>query len=770
MSNSVNGATPINMAEAIIEPFWDGSISGLSKWTIEDGSSHGLVVRQNWCWVTFEWTRRPVDGVPLRMWREFDVSCADYNDLLVSVMAPPASVVKIDVVTDLGTVTARSKRFATIKQEVPVNLRGAKRILRVTLEIHTQQEGIATGWFNWIGMRHRRMLKRYEGQWQRFDARWEKYLVPEDFVPSFKPTYGVMVTAAEIDAVRLQHEAITATGHASPFDDAAEFAARQPPEESISDYVNFWHDTRYNRVRDHGRTLLTHGPDAAIAGLLRRDPKMMRLAARYALSLGHCEHWDDSFICRFPEGLFEHRCFVQSLCAFDVALILDLAGEMFTWAGREFLMRRLAEESLGAITFNVWKHDYIHHCNQLAWFTPGRVMALLVLEQQWARVRPYTDQAILELLASLENVILPDGGYLEGPTYFRCVGRDCLLPLYLHARARGKEPASAIPSVVRRCAAFGEVVTSTDDNQDVIPVCDAGSRHELVSQAMLATALPESAWARMLARRFPAGTLPPYKAEVPVQSMADLLLTMVISGRLETEELPSALPLVVMPNLGWAASTRQLNGQIVKLFLMGNQAGAGHTHEDKGSFVLEFAGETFAMDHGTTDYASPYAGLAQKCERHNMLVPVVDGLRPHPQCPLAHDVKPQCTGDATKFSATMDLTPGWEGFYRRWNRSWTSPSPDTLTIVDDYELASGTAVDFFWVTEREVTVKGRFITLQGKRGKVTIEAEAGCEVRVDKLPFLRGTSTDGKIVIFRRIGIRKLGASGQLTTVVKLEC
>ena len=48
------------------------------------------------------------------------------------------------------------------------------------------------------------------------------------------------------------------------------------------------------------------------------------------------------------------------------------------------------------------------------------------------------------------------------------------------------------------------------------------------------------------------------------------------------------------------------------------KAGAGHNHEDKGSFVLEFAGETFAMDPGTCDYSNPLAEILSHCERHNM--------------------------------------------------------------------------------------------------------------------------------------------------------
>ena len=132
-----------------------------------------------------------------------------------------------------------------------------------------------------------------------------------------------------------------------------------------------------------------------------------------------CKNWDDGFICRFPGSAFEHRCFVQSLCAHEVAGILDLAGEYFTDLGRDFLLRRLAEEAIGTIQFNTWKSDYIFNCNQLAWFTPGRMLALGVLQRHWPRVRSYMDIAYSELGENLERSILPDGGYIEGPMYFR---------------------------------------------------------------------------------------------------------------------------------------------------------------------------------------------------------------------------------------------------------------------------------------------------------------------------------------------------------------
>ena len=88
---------------------------------------------------------------------------------------------------------------------------------------------------------------------------------------------------------------------------------------------------------------------------------------------------------------------------------------------------------------------------------------------------------------------------------------------------------------------------------------------------------------------------------------------------------PEFRPLVEMPKIGQLASHRKLGAEWVKLFLMGNQSGASHTHEDKGSFVLEFAGDAFSRDFGSCDYSNPLADILKHAQRHNMLVPIASG-------------------------------------------------------------------------------------------------------------------------------------------------
>lgn len=752
---------PINEAEAVFELFWNPALSGLSKWQIDPGAAHGLTVTQNWCWAQFEWASRPAKGPALRMTRRFDLDCTGYDRLLVSVMAPERAILRITAKTNRGTVRFRSPPAPVKKKEYAVPLRGAWKIESITLEVEPSVDGIAGGWFNWIGLQDSQRLKHYLGPGNRFDERWEGFLKPETYEPAFQPAYGLVLNVAELADLRGKHARALASGGISPFDVAAKRARAVEPESLIGDFVNFWTDTRYNRERDHGRQILTHGPNTALAAHLRRDKSLLRLAARYALSIALCKNWDDGFICRCPGSAFDHRCFVQSLCAYDVAAILDLAGELFTDQGRIFLCRRLAEEAIGAIQYNTWRYEYIFDCNQLAWFTPGRMLAMAVLEKHWPRVKPYRELAYVDLRESLERTILPDGGYTEGPTYFRCVGRDAGLGVYYYARVAGVPMMEALPAPMRRCGDFAEALISTDSESDVIAICDAHHRHEVVSQSIMATLLPTTAWARMLAKS--KARQGPWPAATTTGEFIPNMLDAAIAWRLMDAlpaQTPEPKPFVALPDMGPLASQRTFKGMPVKILVMGNKAGAGHTHEDKGSFVLEFAGETLAMDPGTCDYSHPLAGIIHNAERHNMLVPFGFTERPHPQCPLGVDVKPAGNGDATAFHASIDATPGWEACYKKWHRTWDSPSPDTLTITDNYELASGDGVEFYWQTRLPVAVKGRRVTIKGRHGHAILAVPADCTVRIDKLPLLTGTQ--------HRVAIVRPGRSGILSVTVTL--
>jgi hypothetical protein len=739
-TSALRKGVPINMAEAIIEPFWVPELSGLPKWRIDPGAGHGLRIRQNWSAVDFEWASKPAAGPALRMSRDFHVDCSAYDRLLVRLSPPKGCVTRVAVATDRGPRAFVSEPAAENRAEYVLDLQGARCIETITLELETGAEGGAAGWLTWIGLQNSERLAQYFDQWDYSGMQWDAYLKTPDATLRFEPRYGIFLTGEELADLRARHESAAggaAAGGESEFTRRAAVAREYHPERGISEFVGSGGRTSaHSRVRDEFRPRLSGNPELAVAGLVLRDAEALRMAARYALSLAMSEHWDTGFMSVLPGSAWEDRAFRRSYTAEDIAVILDLAGEVFTDAGRTYLMRRLAEEGIGPINYVAWRHEYIFHCNQLAYFNTGRMYAYLVLERQWPRVKPYTDLALGDAIDNLENVIEPDGGSLEGPSYLNPTIRENYNAMKHYARARGRNLSELVPAIVRRTANYAAVVASTTSD-DVIAVCDSGASFRNDTLRILTELVPNSYWTTLYNKQQAA------------------------RGEPTLDAAPSLPAYIELPEIGYIASTRSLGDECVKVFIMGNKANAGHTHEDKGSFVLEFAGQTFAADLGICDYDDPIHAVYKQCQRHNMLVPVGMAERAAPLNPLPFDVRPTGKGDERAFRAQIDATPGWEGYYTKWVRTWDSPSPDVLTIRDEYELAKGDAVEFYWQTSLPVVRTDRVVTIRGDKGLATISVPPDCTVRIDRLPLAQGAE-------HTRIAIRKPAPSGTLETIVHL--
>ena len=729
---------PFNMAEAIVEAFWSPEIGGFDKWQVDPGEAHGLLIKQNWSAVNFEWASKPGAGPALRMTRDFDVDCTGYDRLLVKLAVPKEAVFRIIALTDKGPRTFTSPPSPGKEVEYALELDGAALVNTITLEIEAATPGDAAGWLRWIALHNSKMLDRYLARWDYSGMCWDAYIKDDSYEPKFKPLHGIFMTAGELEELRAEHAGAVKKHGRSRYTDIADSARRMEFEKGIHEFANSGGGAdMHGRARDANQAPLPGKPELAEAGLVLRDADTLRAAARYALSMCMSEHWEHGFMSCFPGGPWEDRAFRRSYMAEDVAKVLDLAGEIFTDAGRIYLMRRLAEEGIGPINYVTWRHEYIFHCNQLAYFNIGRMYAYLAIEREWPRVKPYTDLAYEDTLDNLRTVIMPDGGYLEGPSYLAPTIRGNYHALKYYARARDKDLSSIVPNVLKRTAGFAALIASTTGN-DVIPVCDAGSSFQSTALKILAELVPESHWTAMYNK----------------QCLRE--------GREPLSEQGPALPaFIALPDTGPLASTRALGNHLVKILVMGHKAGADHTHEDKGSFVLEFAGQTFALDLGICEYDDPMHHRYKQCQRHNMLVPVGMSERAHPRRPILADVKPDGSGDETKFRASIDATPGWKGYYKKWVRTWDSPSPETLVIRDEYELAKGDGVEFYWQTMLPCSQEGRTVTIAGERGAVTLTAPEGCPIRIETFLLVDG---EGQ----RRIAIRKDGSSGVLEVSVKL--
>lgn len=750
---------PINVAEAIIDPFHEEGLSFFDEWNVKEGKKYGLVIKQSWSNVKFEWVNKTHRGPELKMWRDLNLDVTDYDKIIVSAVIPKGGTFTISAETDKGKVSS-SKSAPNHKFEYELDLKGANCVKRITFEVATDNKGFQSGSFNWVGLQNSKRLNDYLAQWKKFASiDWRKHLKPEGYEPSFKPQYGLISNSKDIDKLRKKHKKYVKKFGESPFTKAWDRLKKEPqPETMIEEYSSkeerFIRERDMKREQEYGRHLGWPGRYAAMSGIILKDKKLLRLAARYALCMAACPKWGAGFVSHYPIGSSEHRSFDEAGITWNIAFIMDLAGEYFTPAGKKFLLRALAEKGIGQMNYVAWRYQYIYNCNQLPAFSKGRIPGYLVMEKNWKHVNPYTDLAVKELDESMNNILMADGSYHEGPAYFQYTIATALPAYYTFAKIRGLDFSEVIPDKLKKTSEYAEMFISTDEEQYFIPAEDANGPHRMSLNciAFLAAMMPESQWTNVFNK---------WKKRSGGHMPANLLIWELAEKIPDKKIKPK--PFVYLPMMQTMASTRFLEGQAVKILIYGNKSGAGHNHEDKGSFVLEFAGETFAEDPGSWYYVSPLSGKLKQAQRHNMLIPVgIKGERPHAPHMLKKDVIPVGSGNEKSLNVEMDVSPGWEKYYKKWVRKWNSPSPDKLIITDEYELKKGDGVEFYWNTQLPVQIKGKIITITGKRGKVIIQVPKDCKIVIDHLELPKDKKQT-------RIALSKKGTKGKLEIKINLK-
>ena len=751
----------INPGESVLATFLEEKLYPPEMWTIHDGTAQGLTMQKDYRMfhgAMFQWLRRPANGVPgFCMERDFDVDLRGFDNLIVAAVIPDGARLTVTAATDKGLLERVFEKQPDNRREYLIPLDGATRLKHLTLAVSSDADGMQSGAVLWLMLQNEKKLADYLSSLVPYDKQWEGHLKGADYEPSFTPTYGIVFAPEELEEIRRRHQSIVEADGTSPYVEAAREMMAVDPEDIIK--VSPGDNIRFARDRDLAHPNLKPS-DLAVAGILLRDKDMLRMAARYAMTLAVTPYWDEGFMAHFPGSPWMHAAFKESWVAHELGITLDLAGEMFTDEGREFILKRLATDAIGHINYVTWRSEYIHRMNQMTVFSHGRILAYAILEKSMPRVKPYLDLAYQDLYNNLQIAIRPDGSDVEGPGYMTYTVAEAGLALHYYARARGKSLAEVTPPNLLRTADFAEAISSTDGDNDVISVCDATPQIERVDALSFLTAItPGSRWADMhrkaWARRLSGG-----RTLVDKQPLG--ILSLVVPAP-ENAASPAVKPFVYLPEMGIMASTRKVGTEWSKLFIQGNRAKAGHTHEDKGSFVLEFAGETFAGDFGTAMYGDAMTFAVKQCQWHNMLIPVVDTMdRPAPDNPVLTDVKPEGEGDATRFEATIDVTPAWGAYFSKNCRTWTSPTPDELTVTDEYELTKGKGVEFRWHTMLPVRREGRKVVIEGEKGCVEIQIPKGASCRIEPSKWWTGRQVN-------RIVFTKMGRKGTLETKVHLK-
>ncbi|WP_419643228.1 carbohydrate binding domain-containing protein [Victivallis vadensis] len=704
---------PINPAESVISPFWDPAVSDFPKWKVDLAAGK---VSQGW------------DGGGIRfqgkavLTREMEFDCSRFDTLIPALALIPGTKIEVAAETDLGP---RVKSYVAPDDkgrtsEYPLPLEGAKtlRQLRITLENPEPADAI----FKWVLIADSRRRADLDRMYRELgDIDFSLYIKGErDTVPTFTPGLGIYCDAATVERAR-RHALDDPAALARMEKKIAAIRATPPPESTISAYTT--RDRRFTRDRDFTLPNPYDIATPAWLGALKKDPELLRLAARRAIALALHPHWGAGMLASMPGTEWQHRCFDECNAMENLVFALDFCHDFFTDTGRNLILRLLAERGAGTANFNAWKYDYIYNCNQLSAFSIGRVAAYLAMEKAgWKHVKPYTELAMRELDENMNRILEADGGYTEGPSYYQYTFWGALPAYSLYARARGREFRDVLPASLKGAPDYMELMFSTDDRQGVLPVNDGNSGIYSQNSVILAGMFPGTVFDRLVNKyRSMVGPIP---AEDRWSWMA--------GDPTRRAENPPLRNFVKVDSIASAASVRELGGKVLKIAFLNDTKASAHKHPDAGNFILEFNGETFAMDSGICHYSSPFSKVLQREDRHNVMAPLDDaGFLTQNRVGTVPAFT--ASGDAKEFHASADLMNCWQGKFKVRTRSLDSDFPETLTITDRYETANGKGVAFFWLSPFPFRVDGRRVVIQGKKGSVRFDIPAGWEFRTERL-------------------------------------
>lgn len=757
---------PINRAEAIIEPFWDPEISELRRYRFEADEGTGGMVRQNWCWISFQWDRCAASKCPGRITRHLDLDVSTYDRFIVQAGVPRFAGFTLTAVID-------GQRQTVVRAEHGnddfFEYEGAftgKRLSELSLEIHNEVDGPAAVHVNWIGLAdssarslitHRKsgytadwptpLARSLEGGSARDKAGAKRsfddlfYLRKRESLEATdpKPALGLLFDAAELRSLRQKLHYKPFAGMMESLRESARRHLDDVPEELVYEYAATG-NARYARERDKNRAVFANVPSLlAFVGLVDRDANLLHMAARYVMAVVHTDYWFESMMGRFPYSRWHHRSFYEELYSTAVVLALDWAGAAFTNSGFHAALDALEEKALIQMERDFREMHYIRHCNQGLVFNRGRILVALAL--LWRETREPTvsgpcpgqfvrqsdyheliDRAERDQFEMVHNYVLPDGGTLEGAGYWNYTFSTALMGFAALVRHRGRSVRRYVPEDVRRTGRYGLVMLSESGPPGTyiaVNDCHTG-RYAASIAAFYGGLLGDSRWQEVF---------------LASESQPDILALVWGSPRQPAARRKTFL-FECLPQSGQVAVR---SADRTRFHLVSGGCGNGsHTHEDKGSFIVECNGEPAIIDRGVLAYSHPACGLLGRAERHNLLTPVPDAGERIYQLRNGEGGRIVCAESAGQsFIVCTDTTAAWPHHFRKCLRAVFSPRPGLWLVVDTVELVQPRGLAFHLHTRFAVERANGALRLKGERSGVLVQpprpADAGASWFEDSL-------------------------------------
>jgi hypothetical protein len=719
----MNQPIPINEAEAVFETFYDPLRSGLKDWQFSCEPGTDGSCSQEWQGARIAW-RSGRGRVVGRLARTLDLDISRYGCFMIRCSLAETCTLTVRARTDgkPRMVIARAAgRNIYYEYEGPLP---GRRLQALEIEIRAQSDSPGQTSLFWLGLADRTRRQAMLARPSPYDGRWEGLIRPESDMARLAPQLALFFNGRELAAIRRKIQ----TPYYRVVMDRLRAQARKAlsgePHRQIGDYpIVEESGKRYDRTRalavPSNQRLGSAMAVCSFVGLVDQDFLLLRAGLSQALAAAHCTYWDDSFMQTLPGGCWDHRAFKAFALTQWFVRAWDWAGSLLTPAGTALMARTLSLKALPLFQMSLEKYGYMRQCNQAIVFATGAILGHAALARVWDYGGERLDVALEALSESVRNYTEPDGGAHEGLEYFNWSYASALEGYLAAARVKGVPVRRLVPACMLKTPRYLMNILSTVAPAGCgINVADGGRPGRGPAMGMLAAlmTLTDDPYIRA----FWAATRRVREPRHATGAIDDILYGPVRLPR------PKADPPVFsrLPCTGMICSNRPVVGGSIRLQVIGAKAGAGHTHQDKGSFVLEAFGEELLIDRGICYYGDARAGSMKRADQHNMITPHdAEGRTLPALCPCPQAILPIGRGDARRFRARVDGTAQWPDHLAQWVRTFSSPAPHHILVTDTVARRQKGAVTFHAQSRFPWKRTQKGWTTQGQRGRVTVIPE-----------------------------------------------
>jgi hypothetical protein len=587
---------PINPAESVFAPFFDPGLDAEAGWTAVPGVGTRGFRKARGYTTMFHWDEA-IPGIPAFGWEwHGTLDLTGFDGLFLQAAFPATVTLRLHVTVAGGSHLVVDEPGCDTHEDYTGRLPGpVVTALRIELVPSTNRAGAFSIYY--IGAHNDRKL----ADWTAFESpttyppKWSGFIRPASqwSDKTYAPDFGMMFSADELESLRAKMSKHPYSTYAAKLRERARRSLSDSPERRIRHYAPCGEQPfAYSaRSRDRGEPFWAKMELSAFFGLVDHDPELVTMAARYALSLAHCDLWSEGFVEHdFRGSAMNWRAFYQNYAALALSNTLDWIGFALTDHAKEVIRHSLFFKALTPLKHDFHRYEYIYHMNQAVVFSYGRIASDLALAAGWPRLGDEIESARKDLDESAHEIVHADGGYGEGPGYYSAVLYFLFGSYLLLARRLGTDAATMVPPGAHRCADYLGAFIATSGEGRRLAISDGGTGALQTDWlAMAAAVTKDERWNGLFESMLESSLKVQLDSPMFRHGLGTSVRTL-IYGPADLSKRRELVPVfTIHAGTGHATSRRDTASGAIRLHLCGSSADEGHSHGDKGAIILAAA-------------------------------------------------------------------------------------------------------------------------------------------------------------------------------------